>query len=127
MDGISFAKYCGFSGGRNAEKLGRTALTGRKKISFNTYNINDFKFLVGTRHIDDEDRLPYKIVGIRDHRGFVAADWKLLFSKHVTKFDSITALDALSLTLRASNAVIESNLATCFEKSSFRSAAMKPL
>ena len=33
--------------------------------------------------------------------GFIAADRKLLFSKQVTKFDSITALDALSLTLRA--------------------------
>ena len=57
--------------------------------------------MIGTRHIDDEDGLAYKIVGIRDHRGFIAADRKLLFSKQVNKFDSITALDALSLTLRA--------------------------
>ena len=57
--------------------------------------------MIGTRHIDDEDGLPYRIVGIWDHRGFIAADRKLLFSKQVNKFDSITALDALSLTLRA--------------------------
>ena len=57
--------------------------------------------MIGTRHIDDEDGLAYKIVGIRDHRGFIAADRKLFFSKQVNKFDSITALDALSLTLRA--------------------------
>ena len=63
MDGTSYAKYRGFSRGRDAEKLGRTALSGRKKVSFNTYNINDFKLLGGTRHIDDEDGLPYKMVG----------------------------------------------------------------
>ena len=75
MDGTSYAKYRRFSRGWDAEKLGSsTAPTGRKKESFNTYNINDFKFLVETRHIDDEDGLPYKIVGTRDHRGFIAAD-----------------------------------------------------
>ena len=101
MDGAGDEEYSGFSRGRDAAKLKPDIVASRKKVSFNTYNINDFKFLVGTRHIDDEDGLPYKIVGIRDHRGFIAADRKLLFSKQVTKFDSITALDALSLTLRA--------------------------
>ena len=54
MDEASNVQHCGFSRGRDAEKLERIALTGKRKITFNTYNIADFKFLIGTRHVDDE-------------------------------------------------------------------------
>ena len=56
--------------------------------------------MIGTRHIDDEDGLPYRIVGVRDHRGLIAVDRKLLYSPQIKYLDSINALDALSLTLR---------------------------
>ena len=58
MDGAGDEEHSGFSRGRDAAKLKPDIIASRKKVSFNTYNINDFKFLVGTRHIDDEDGLP---------------------------------------------------------------------
>ena len=101
MDGAGDEEHSGFSRGRDAAKLKQDIVASRKKVSFNSYNISDFKFLIGTRHIDDEDGLPYRIVGVRDHRGLIAVDRKLLHSPQIKNFDSINALDALSLTLRA--------------------------
>ena len=101
MDGAGDEEHSGFSRGRDAAKLKQDIVASRKKVSFNSYNISDFKFLIGTRHIDDEDGLPYRIVGVRDHRGLIAVDRKLLHSPQIKNFDSINALDALRLTLRA--------------------------
>ena len=61
-------------------KLRPNLLTSRKRVSFNTYNIADFNFLIGTRHIDDEDGVTYRIMGVRDHKGFIAVDRNLLQS-----------------------------------------------
>ena len=100
MDGTSPEQHCGFSHARKRVKLEPiNALSKRKITSTNNYTPQDFQFLLGSRHIDDEDKLPYIITKIRAHRGLIAADRKLLHSNQTKNLDSIHALEALRLTL----------------------------
>ena len=100
MDGTSSEQHCGFSDARKLVKLEpHNALSKRKITSVNDYTPQDFQFLLGSRHIDDEDNLPYIITKIRAHRGLIAADRRLLHSNQTTNLDSIHALEALRLTL----------------------------
>jgi hypothetical protein len=100
MDGTSSEQHCGFSHARKRVKLEPiNALSKRKITSTNNYTPQDFQFLLGSRHIDDEDNLPYIITKIRAHRGLIAADRRLLHSNQTTNLDSIHALEALRLKL----------------------------
>ena len=100
MDGTSSEQHCGFSHARKRVKLEpNNALSKRKITSVKDYTPQDFQFLLGSRHIDDEDNLPYIITKIRAHRGLIAADRRLLHSNQTTNLDSIHTLEALRLTL----------------------------
>ena len=63
MDGAGDEEYSGFSRGRDAAKLKPDIIASRKKVFLNSYNITDFKFLIGTRHIDDDDGFPLQNSG----------------------------------------------------------------
>jgi len=77
----------------------------REKLVERTYTVEDFEYLRGTEHIDNEDGLSYKVLDIRRHRGrngsSIVVDRKCSSGGAV---DTIYALDAAALT-DASSAV----------------------
>ena len=65
----------------------------RLQLSYNnTYNIEDFNYLLGTKHRDPDDGFEYIVKAIRKHRGLIVVDRQLVGSTS-KKYDTIHALD----------------------------------
>jgi hypothetical protein len=69
----------------------------KRKRSKKEYAVKVFEYLIGTTHIDPENNLLYKTVGIRKHCRLLAADRRLAASSNSPK-EAIHALDIAMIT-----------------------------
>ena len=64
----------------------------RKVVSDKVYNVEDFNYLLGTKHIDPDDGFEYIVRAVRKAKGLIVVDRQLSGSTS-KKYDTIHALD----------------------------------